>query len=469
MNTFDKNLRKKLYNAELEVSEGMWASIESQIPVKKEKPKLWFFFLLSAAIIAFGYVFNQSADTPPATVENELDNTTLTGTQNLNDNHLTDSDIKNVNIQEKATNLSTNHPITIQPTRTNRKAITSAKSNEAKIANTYKISEKNHYPTNDFNDIVHSSKKLKFVVNPFKITSSNRSNNSLKLIEKSRINQIGKVLSNAATIDNKKEIPLVAISNLGPLKLNAKEERYSVATCPKFEQYSSGIYFFSEAYFGKNFQHLSTNDLELSGLVNRRTRNEMSAVSLSATLGIGKEFRNGLLAETGINYDRIRMSFRLDRTQEIIEHVECINDQGVVFTKSDTTIVSNPTNLNNTFTQVNIPLVIGYRHYVNNRLSIAGKIGTLLNLNSSNQGQFLDNNDSLVTYNSNNVSSSLFQTNLDLSYLASIQVQAQLGSGISAYLGVNSNFYPSNFGLLSNPIQQRYTKVGLSFGVSYQI
>ena len=51
MNKFDKNIKKKLYNADMHVSEGLWASIESQIPVKKERPKYWLLFLLSAIAI----------------------------------------------------------------------------------------------------------------------------------------------------------------------------------------------------------------------------------------------------------------------------------------------------------------------------------------------------------------------------------------------------------------------------------
>ncbi len=462
MNTFDKDLRKKLYNAEMDVSEGMWASIESQIPVKKEKPKFWFFFLLSAAFIAFIYVYNQS-DIKAPTIQNDtniisivdtdvddliFDYKTIAGNQqNPTINHIKNS---------TSVNSTNPHP----SVETFNQLITTRHTNTI---------EDTPSPSLDVDLHERSSKKLKFVVNPFKSTLSNRNNNSLKLIEKSRINEIGQEVSHVVDISSVKDIPLVQKPNFASSVTEKLEDRFSVATCPKFEKYSSDIYFYTEAFLGKNFQQLSTLDLELRDFAAQRDRNEMSAVSLSATFGIGKEFRNGFLAETGINYDRIRMSFRLDRTQEIIEHIDCVNDQGVVFTKSDTTIVSNSSNLNNTFTQINIPLVVGYRHYINDRISVAGKIGTLLNLNSRNQGQFLDNNGNLVTYNSDNVSSSLFQTNLDLSYLASIQLQAQLGSQTNAYVGINSNFYPSNFGLIGNPIQQRYTKVGLSLGVNYHI
>jgi len=457
LNTFDKNLKKKLYNAEMEVSDGMWASIESQIPVKKEKPKFWFIFLITAALIAFSYVLKQS-DTSQTSPEKQL----LTQQQKID--LAKDKQANSTNL----TSLAQGSEMTYNPIAGDASASGEISDNGlASLSKRSELTETKHSPTSEFNS--NTTKKLKFVTNPFKSSTAYQNNNSLKLIEKFRINEIGKEVSSIPQLTTIKKVSLLQKPNSEPTLATKIIDRYSVATCPKFEPKSLGVYFFSELSAGLNFQHLSTNNLELTDLVNQRNQNEMNAVSISSTIGIGKEFRNGLLVETGINYDKIRISFRLDRTQEIIEHIDCVNDEGLVITKTDTTIVNNSSNLNNTFTQVNIPLVIGYRHYLNNRISLAGKIGALLNLNSSNQGQFIDNNGNLTKYSSDNVSSSLFQTNLDISYLANLQMQVNLGHHFNAYLGVNTNFYPSNFGLSGNTIQQRYTKIGMNLGVSYQL
>ena len=73
----------------MQVSEGMWASIESQIPLKKEKPKYWLLFLLLGFLIPIGlYTKISSTDnTAKSKVAVEHHSTESSLAKEINNNH----------------------------------------------------------------------------------------------------------------------------------------------------------------------------------------------------------------------------------------------------------------------------------------------------------------------------------------------------------------------------------------------
>ena len=52
MNLFDNRIREKLKDTEMNVSDGLWLRIESQIPTKDEKSRLGYWYLGAGLIAA---------------------------------------------------------------------------------------------------------------------------------------------------------------------------------------------------------------------------------------------------------------------------------------------------------------------------------------------------------------------------------------------------------------------------------
>ena len=459
------------------VSEGMWASIESQIPVKKERPKIWIFFLLCAAAIPL-YVISLSHG--KQTVDEKIvaevatKKTTLTAKEKLSNQSSTETK-NNINTSFGIVNESladnrnaqknlvsdneSNSTISI-----NERAIETLSTNsQLDNKNAKKSTNKSKVSLSSSSLLSSSStKKLKFVNNPFRKTLKAGGVNSLKLIEKSRMYKGVSKMS--------KITPLTRENVLSKIFIDAEKraesycelmsnERTSVAACPSFAPYYSGIYFFGEVNVGQSIQNLSTSNRDLLQYIQARHEGENGALSVSATVGVGKEWRSGLIFETGINYDRIKLDVATDRRREVIEIVN--GDTVVVNVQLD--------QLQNTFTQINVPVIFGYKMHLSNRFSAVGKAGILVNLNSRNEGQIMDEEGNIVSYNSDSVASSMFRTNLGLSYTSSLLVEGVLNSHFSAYAGLNANFYPSNFSLSSQPIRQTYSKFGMTAGIKYSL
>lgn len=492
MKTFDKNIKKKLYNAEMPVSDGIWASIESQIPVKKEKPKLWFLFLLCAAAVPL-YIITQnhgtelnseliaeneveilasglSSEKESRSLQSILQNENTILTEKISNNNSNNLSSNSVNSQNNGVN--TNFP---KPRTKEQETSNFTLNSKDKTQSLIEISnlDSKSLKIDNYKSIPNSNKKLKFVYNPFNSKVNKTSKNGLKLIEKSRTYRAADQVAKVSTVALRKYSKGIKINNEDRLLACGErmyDEKSSVASCPSFEGYYSGIYFYAEANSGYTIQHLNALSPDYNDLVARRVTEEHSAIAMSFTAGIGKQWKNGFVAETGFNYDRLKIDFGLDRTRTIVDTYECVNDQGEVVQKSDTTLVSGNENmLSNSFTQVNVPLVLGYEMYLSERFSILGKAGVLVNLNSRNEGQVMDQEGNLVSYNSENVATSMFKTNLGLSYTSSLLMEGIINRNLSAYAGLSANFYPSNFSLIDNPIKQTYTRLGLTTGLKYSL
>ncbi len=498
MNNFDENISRKLSDAELPVSEGMWASIESQLPEKKERPKVWLLFLLAAFSIPFAIYYSTSGLSEDQTVvvaevnkaldsptqvdmdatstlseqENSFarkeakvkgDNQRLSRTTSLATNEDNSSAVENESFNASADNQS----IGLQ-----KNALRSGSNSNNSINNNgfFQSNNNNTRGNNQkvaISDIESSDKKIKFLRDPFKKIDIKKSKKGqLKLVETSRINQKIGQLSPFRTIEKKsnqycKTDEVVRLSAIGE---RMTPVRMSAAACPTFETNHSGYYVFGEFYTGLPVQSLGAETPEFNELITARNRTEMSSLSNSYTLGIGKNWNSGMLVEVGINYDMIRMSYDPPSGNNMII-TEIINAGQVI--RIDTTFQDDV--LTNKFDLLNIPLAIGYNMHLRDKWGVTVKAGVLLNVLSSNSGTIYDGEESSLTYSSDDIGKSLFKTNLDANYFSSISLTREITSDLSLNLGVRAQFYPSNFSITGYGVEQRYQKYGFNFSLTHRI
>jgi len=466
LNTFDKNIKKKLYNAEVKVSDGMWASIESQIPVKKERPKIWLLFLMMAFTIPYLIVLNSSSKLPSGEESVELikdQQSALTGNTNKQSEKLNAAsssptsnkrDIySNIDAEENNSKLN-NYP---------QSAVTGANSDNGVIAlnkdfspirrsqnlqqtrNNITINNKNNnQPTADIVAKISSissvanfdseakkasSKKLTFLNNPFTKGKKTGTQREFKLIEKSRIYKRATSVNKATALSERYYKGGLCYDHTERRELFGKRlemEKASVAVCPTFDRQTSGFYIFGDISTGYSFQSLSPKSPDHINYVAQRNNDEQGALSISANIGIGKKWANGMLLETGLNYDRINTNaskYLDEQSMTMIITYDTIMTSSGTVTSIDTSFINHQSDKSkfNNFTQFNFPVSLGYDMPVSERFSLVGKAGVLFNISSYNSGTLINQEGDSFIYNSSRTDANYFRTNLGLSFTGSLQ------------------------------------------------
>ncbi len=464
----------------MDVSDGMWASIESQIPMKKERPKLWLLFLL----LAFSAPFLMYTLDGPSATEGIAQNSTFTGSsptltfadyqqndnftatkgqQNSLSSNTSSSGSTNKNFTKSKNNLAQgqSHRLTHSGLRNN---LTTDYLTELSSSNTQGISST-------------TSKKLKFLNNPFAQSVKKGDKGNFKLIEKSRIFNKSGSINRVTTLAANFYTSGVCVNH--DKRLAEYGQRFdiggaSAAACPSFEKYYSGFYAFAEVTNSIAFQKLSSENPSLSAHVAERIMNEKSAYSYSASIGVGKKWNNGIIVETGLNYDRININsetYGQEGSRRMLILIDSVMTSTGWVTTIDTTFIQTEDKVDkfNKFTQFNFPVSIGYEYEINDRFSLIGKSGVLFNISSSNSGTLKNESGESFVYNSEVPEANYFKTNLGLSFNTNLLLKGNITPLLSAYGGLRVNFYPSSFSLSTNPIDQTYTKTGLTAGVMYRL
>ena len=141
---------------------------------------------------------------------------------------------------------------------------------------------------------------------------------------------------------------------------------------------------------------------------------------------------------------------------------------------SDTLVIENPFNQSvsgyNRFRQIDIPFVVGYQLPIGERLKLSLKGGVLINIRSSNSGHMLDLDHLPVSYGTSlSNQNEYFKRSIGFSYTGGINLEADINPYFSLYAGANIRYYPNNFSLPDNPVNQNYTKLGFSTGIKYRL
>jgi len=479
------------------VSEGIWASIESQIPVKKEKPKTWLLFLLAAFALPYLILTYQSSD-----VSNDLVLADGTNKNSIAGNKVEKEQIldlknqqKKYTVEQSGTVPSNDYSSTEENNidynllrNSNETSVTSfagvnvskAESSDYGVGTVQPLSRSKSMLLGSSPVLTEAfrptSKKLKILNNPFEKKSKNSAFGDFKLIEKSRTYRAATQVNKVTTLNERFYSGGLCYNHNKRLDRwgnEFRDERASVAICPSFDKHYSGFYVYIDANYGYSFQNLTSQFEENNSFAASRSAQEKGALSISANVGIGKKWHNGFLLETGLNYDRININadnYSDQSGSRLLIRIDSVMTPTGWLTTVDSTYITNDEKIApNRFTQFNFPLAVGYELYLQDGISLIAKTGVLFNITSSNSGTLVDEDGNSFIYNSNNPLTRFYKTNLGLSFLANLQVQKELTPLIAGYIGMNVNYYPNNFSLSDNPIKQTYTKVGMTTGLTYRL
>ncbi len=236
-------------------------------------------------------------------------------------------------------------------------------------------------------------------------------------------------------------------------------------------------FYFLEAYFSNDYNQRTLTGDNYEFLTNRN-KTESNLYSYSIGVMGGFLMSNGFNIKTGINYTNINEKFNITfknvvSTQTIITIDTIKNPDGSITEIRDTTVkeIFGERNVQetNTYSMFDIPLIIGlnYRKF-NHKIGLSA--GVIFNIIARQKGTILSHlddigdKDGLLYINSGN---NVFRKNVGVSVYASFAYSYRLLSRYELFVEPNIRYYLKSFTKGDYPLNQNYTKYGISIGTRY--
>jgi hypothetical protein len=225
--------------------------------------------------------------------------------------------------------------------------------------------------------------------------------------------------------------------------------------------------YYIEAYISPDYAIKKYSDTGQSTLVARRKESLRFQSAFSAGMRYTRVFTNGMSVRTGINFSQINEKFSYAQ-DNVVQIMYVINNQGDT-TDSYYVRGTRYKNSYNHFKTVDVPLLIGYE-MGNDRLRANINAGAVVNIYSWQQGETLDNNGNPVTITTGKPNNPYqYKTNVGIGFTAGASIYYKLNNRLYAMAEpyFRYNFSPMNKEVLS--IQERFTTIGLRFGIRVDI
>ena len=441
MKNFDEKIREKLFDAEMPVSEGIWDAIEMNLERKDRRPRIWFLFfllLIGVPAVYFSLYFNQSGQSTQDR-QNIAEFLDAEKNEYLNQvaNDLMEKDDRSEELVNRINTIS-------YPTVNSMFASTDSRSLSFQIASGNRESDELDVSISETSDFVAEA--------------SVPSNNLMKEISFLSTN------NKARSLEEEEDIRLPRIFT-------------SKSDCPEFKAKWLGWYAYSQLNVSYPFQKLNSDGIEMTDLINQRNETESGLASFAFDAGLGYDFVNGIFVQAGIQYNQINMKFKQTQ-QDLINTTTSImidtifNPAGeIVLITRDTTVIpvygERINQATNTFKMIDIPVSVGYRYAINNRLRMTASAGLALNIRNYSKGKMVDYDGDPFEYGGEN--DDMFRSRVGLSYTGSLGLETVLSERLYATAGLNLRYYSSKFNLENNPVDQRFLNLGISAGIKYRI
>jgi hypothetical protein len=199
-------------------------------------------------------------------------------------------------------------------------------------------------------------------------------------------------------------------------------------------------------------------------------------VSFNVGVQVVKSLDGNLLLKTGLQYNRINEAFRLSRINER-RLVTTISVRMVVLRPGDTIYIRDTSvterfgsiqvGRQNSYTQWDVPIILGYR-FASSALEINANAGFILNIRSSYRGLVLDTAQQVKDINDVG-GKALFRRNVGLSFYAGLSLLKPISSRINLLVEPHARFGISNTAAESAWFRQKNNLYGVSVGLRYQL
>ena len=215
-----------------------------------------------------------------------------------------------------------------------------------------------------------------------------------------------------------------------------------VSDCPKFSEGNWNLAIVPEVGILVPIKSLSVKNESVNDIFDDRKRNESSQISYQT--GIGIQFRNkitGLYIKPGFNYSIINETF----------------------TNEDTRFITNEVKYQ--LRQFNIPIAIG-TSFKQKKVSFDIEGGIIFNFLQKTNGRLFNGGDDFILLDGDQA---FFKESTGLGFFAGAAIKTQVSNNSEIYLGTRFNFNTLSTSSNLNPIDQRYSFIGIHAGVIYTL
>ena len=486
MSNFDKNIKRKLDRYESRVSGDMWAKIEAGLPANENAPvRRWWIPVFGVVILAslsLGLHF-YNLSTADSLMKGEASLYTKIESKSTN------SDVS-ISPQNKLNNLSSitsvsNNTIKGENSNDNYSSISNVESRkDVVLANNAKNI------LNQSRDVVQvseeGSKKEEtdetVKTTPTRSASLYEQYNSILKAARSDDKEGHSQIIEREVEDIAPVIPGNSLLNFDdselPKVLSSMSGKRTI--CPSFKNVRFGI--FAEAFYSNDYglRDLSYNYLGSEyNYLDARNNTESANYSFSAGARVSFIMPSGFGAKTGFNYSQINEAFNYQdpehqKTKTVIVK-EYVWENNVIVDSMETTtevVVNGELNVvsQNKYKVIDLPLLLTYEWGYRNRFYYSITGGPLFNISFRQQGKFL-NPETLtpVDFSSNGGNYDAFNTNIGTSLYLSFALNYQLGNGADLFVEPNVRHQLNKATLNTYELNQKYTILGLGFGIKYKL
>lgn len=289
------------------------------------------------------------------------------------------------------------------------------------------------------------------------------------------------------TVNTAQKAPLYSLANISKFNIGLKIPTYTIPATRKDKKndvhcevlagkqskfYVTGRHVNSYAFNNLNIKNPSADDY-----MTNRHGSESKKYSFSDEVSFGTEYRNGLFVELGLRYDQINEQFNyLDANAQgqstvVVSDTIWSGNMSEVIQDTVTTQLSGQREIvnNNRFRKISVPFSIGYQFPLNKKVSIAARSGLVLNVWSKYEGKMFDENFNVVSIDDRQNSSNPFFNKLVHSVSASAYLQYKMNKRMEFLVGLDGFRNLGSTSYDTNPIDQKYTSLGVFIGTKYNL
>ncbi len=239
------------------------------------------------------------------------------------------------------------------------------------------------------------------------------------------------------------------------------------ATCPRFGTRLWHLSIIPEIGYTFPMKTLSLDGDEANRFVfTERLAHESTIEGINASLYF--QFKNhitGLYVKPGVSYARFTERIDFVRRDQVFDTTTVVIDgmTEIEITQRDTALRFQP---EYELHQFELPVALGYSlNFKQFSIDIEG--GIRLNIFQRATGQILTNEGDFLDLDNENVD--LFKSSVGLGFFGGVNFKKQLNSRTEFYVAPRFSFNTLSYSSNSNPINQRYSVVGLHAGLIYAI
>lgn len=219
-------------------------------------------------------------------------------------------------------------------------------------------------------------------------------------------------------------------------------------------------------------RQLEAKDSEYDDYARLRDNTETFRHGVSVGMRFSTISETGFAVRSGLNYSAIneQLNFKIREEEKLTITTKYDVDGSIIGADTSIQVVGTYRIVNNRYTELDIPLLIGYE-YIGEKISFSFNGGTFINMLSAQKGEFVSpNSEEPVSFSSSDPNSyRAFKNRVGLGFYGSMGVYFQVKDNLQVLLEPYAKWRPGSYTVDGYFLDQRFLTTGLFVGVRKRI